>query len=151
MPPCVPPGLSDVPSTRTNRGGPSGSSYWGRPRECPYPPSTSSALNKSHVWMSVLTLMVQVFADTAHCFLMETGTAQCCWSVLWTLWYRGAFSTKAELWLRTEAAADDLLLSRSYITISRFPNTFWVSVEVISLKRYLHMYTESLGNGARFW
>lgn len=38
-PPCVPPGLSDVPSTRTNRGGPSGCSSWGRPRECaPLPP-----------------------------------------------------------------------------------------------------------------
>lgn len=49
MPPCVPPGLSGVPSTRTNKGGPSGCSSWGRPRECalsPSLPSPTSVLNK---------------------------------------------------------------------------------------------------------
>lgn len=66
MPPCVPPGLSDAPSTRTNRGGPSGCSSWGRPRECalsrssPSPThlSLTSVLNKSHVWMSAVIVMV---------------------------------------------------------------------------------------------
>lgn len=78
---------------------------------CPLPyPHPQVFLTKSHVWKSVVALTAQTFAGTVHRFLIrfpmpEMGTEQCCWSVLWKLWHRGAFSarssslTKAELWL----------------------------------------------------
>lgn len=98
MPPCVPPGLRGVPSTRTNRGGPSGCSSWARPRECP--PHTQVCLTNS----CLCVLCDPHGAGVCwYCSLFVWRAEHCCWSVLWTLWEKGICSesnssfTKAEL------------------------------------------------------